>query len=222
MRSWLFLMLLFSAESHAEYFLKFSASGATRGSGGLASDPGAWLYVSIVTSTGGDGKVHWPGSGVGSEISYYYYRKSGSGTTTYNHFTSNEDDQLHFYYADVPRSVTIKTVDGSQKTVITEGDAPVRFSNAPSFSFEDGLLVSPGASYYRHQIVPNPVIEYQKIYVSAYEKMSAYPLGTDAQCNVGWTYMKGKITVKQPFLTGGLCAHWTPYAEPLSHVVRFE
>lgn len=122
----------------AEYYLKFTATGASLGSNQKIYENGAGLLkVSIVENFPTDGPIHFKNSRIGSWTKYV---NSSSGSKTAG------VDNLNFYVADVPRSISIQNLVDGANTLITAGETPVDFDNAPAFLLEDGLVVAPGIS----------------------------------------------------------------------------
>lgn len=204
------------------YFLKFTTSGATAtatGGSNLHQDASAWVEVSIVTSPGTDGNVHWLNGPVESHLSYKYYFKSSYSTTSRG-FSNANYDHVSFYVAGVPRSVRIINHDASSEMVITHGDSPQPFPAAPSFLLPDGFIVFAGLTYYYRKIVPDPATEYRKIFIGAFPKAQYGALTND--CPTGWVFSSDRIEVKEGYNNNGSCSAWIPYSQPLSHVVRFE
>lgn len=155
-------LILFAPFAVADtYFLKFETSNATPAPGTtvstLASDNGAWMDVSIVTSPAADGNVHWPNSQVGSTV--------GSG---------NENKKA-FYLANVPRSLTIMSHDGTSTRVITAGASAENFPGAPSFLLPDGFLVATGLG--------------NKIVIAAFPGLRPMP-HMHISCPEGWYFHK--------------------------------
>lgn len=135
-----FLISLLIPGARADYYLKFTTSGASIGTNDLvSSSASAWIDVSIVelSSPPVDGPVHVPGSLVTA-----HSRFQNSAVQKYLNV-----DHLNIYYADVPRSITIKNLSSGVSAVVTSGENPVRFGNAPAFILPDSLLVSIGVSY---------------------------------------------------------------------------
>lgn len=125
-----------SPHTFADYFLKFETSGGSHDPDTLFSaNTNAWIKLSIVGTYPTDGPVHYPGSHTGA-------------FTRYNHLKTVGVDHTRFYFAEVPRSVTIINKSDGAKSTITEGDVPVTFAGAPSpaFYMPDSLLVTTGLS----------------------------------------------------------------------------
>lgn len=132
------LCLLFVSPVYADYYLKFETSGAALPDNtALNASNDAWLKVSIIDTYPTDGPVHYEGSETGAWPMYKhatYYTK----TVGVNY--------LNFYYADVPRSLTLidKTTGG--KTVISVGDQPHPITGAPAVLLPDSTMVAPGVA----------------------------------------------------------------------------
>lgn len=221
-----FITLLgFSHLANAQlYFLKFETSGATLTASNLASDTGSWVNVSIVTSVGSDGQVHWPGGTTGSDISYKYYRYYNSSNITNHGYSNSSSDKKVFYVADVPRSISIVTSDGVGTQIISVGDTPVPFNAAPSFLLPDGFVVSAGLSSYYHynpsSSNPGP-FSHKKIYIAADSSVKVLNVSGVA-CPKGWVFKGSKIQHSVPFAINGTCGEWITYSGSLTHVIKFE
>ncbi len=224
------LLMLVCGQSYATiYYLKFTSSGASHsGNSTFKDNAGAWLEVSIVDTHPTDGPIHWKNSQTGS-----FTGESASGHKkrygTYNN--------LQFYYADVPRSLTVIENSSGTPTTITAGSSPVRFTSAPSFLLPDGLLVASGVSQYParniYVIAAMPIrfipatdsyehIEYRGNH--SYHRDSGK---NDRNCLQGWTeaaLTMGSVEIWQAVESSnssadGKCASSRIYRGPLSHIV---
>lgn len=169
-----------SESAAAEYYLKFTTSGSAISSDNLQSQSAAWVDVSVVTSVGSDGNVHWPNSEVGSDVSYYI--------SYYGNKTLPGANKNSFYVADVPRSITITEHDGASSMTITAGDAPKRFSLGPSFLLPDGFLVAPGVNK------TNATTRYVRMVAASRYKAISSGFIT---CSQGWGYGNGSVRIRQ-------------------------
>ena len=217
------------------YYLKFEASGATHDSvNQLSANSEAWIKVSIVDSHPTNGPVHWENSDIGSWTKDLY---SGSGKTLWKNRLVNN---YQFYYANVPRSITIINNDNGNATKITAGDAAQQFNGAPSFLSPDGLLVAPGMARQSNGVL--------RIYVAAATRIKSIPYETaaygykgfpkwihdgqdmDSVCLQGWTESMDKPTFAEiwqavKYTESGFGAHCTStliYHGNLSHIVLEE
>lgn len=226
-----FLLLLVSSHSYATiYYLKFTSSGATHdGTSTFKDNVGAYLEVSIVDSFPTDGPVHWKNSQTGSfTFENANKHKKIEGTT----------NNLHYYYADVPRSITIIDNSSGTQTTITHGNAPVKFSSAPSFLLPDGMLVAPGLSHNPRKIYVAAAMPIRRL--PAYEPFSGYDFRgglrykkdtgkNDFSCLQGWSEsvrVVGEVEIWQAVYdylnstsVDGQCATSKIYRGKLSHIV---
>ena len=128
---------LFAVSPHtfADYYLKFETSGGSHNPDTLFStNTNTWIKVSIVDVYPTDGPVHYPGSNTGA---FTRFNNKVNGT-----------DHLRFYYAEVPRSVTIIDKSDGTRTTVKAGDDPETFDGAPSpaFYMPDTMLITTGLS----------------------------------------------------------------------------
>lgn len=169
-RTWMtFLCLVvLSPNAQADYYLKFETSGVNHvhSSGALSSDSNAWMKVSIVDSYPTGQPIHFEGS--------------DTGTVPIN----TAADTAVFYVADVPRSVTILEKSSGAKQTLSAGDAPLPFSNAPSFLLPHRLLVATGMQR---------LASYGKIYIAAAMpvKSVAHSVPTANVFGNGWAEADG-------------------------------
>lgn len=224
------IMLLASGHAHAKiYYLKFTSSGASHSHINVFKDnAGAWLEVSIVDSHPTDGPIHWKNSQTGS-----FTGESSSGhKKRYGTFNN-----LHFYYGDVPRSLTLINNATGTPTKITAGDAPVRFSSAPSFLLPDGLLVASGVSQHPtrniYVVAAMPIRyipatdSYEHVEYRGNWSFHRDQGKNDRNCLQGWTEAAltiGAVEIWQAVESSnssadGKCASSRIFRGPLSHIV---
>ena len=227
-----FLLLFLSPLAQAEYYLRFTASGAPLAQGELFKDSSdTWLELTIIQGHPSDGPVHYEGSLIGSELKVI---RSNNGSA----YREIGVDHVNFYVADVPRSITIiDNSNGGSKFTLSYGDDPERLVGTPSVLMPDGLLVAPGLSAdYR----PDPDI--QNIYVAAAMPKRPYT-GTDkitpaifpqdgwatlgSTCYHGWqtgTTDGESVEIWQAIArkNNSYCDSVAVYSGYLTHVVRYE
>ena len=221
--------LAWPASSLADYYLKFTATGGSSTTHDLSQDPLAVLSLSIVDTHPTSELIHEKGSGIVA------LTKVNSAALAYG--TGQQGvDNLNFYVADVPRSLTIKNRLTGQKSVISVDDPnPTPFVGAPAFLMSDGMVVAPGLSQAgspRKFYVASgmPAHQFSAFWGNGTDLGAASDLGwsgTEARCTSGWQqsmWRGDQIVIMQAMAGAGStpCRSVTVYAGKLSHVVLEE
>lgn len=217
------MALMFAPFASADYYLKFETSGSNIGlSALLSANSGSWIDVSIIDTHPTDGSVHYENSRIGAWVSYLNAKRA-----------TNNNNKTTFYFADVPRSLTITNTSDGSKTTITEGGDAVRFNSAPAFLLPDGLLVAPGIarissnSYKIYMAAAMPIAKmafYQSL--DPDEFSGARLSGTNGFCVEGWSespFEPGYVELFQVVKTGTYACESMPmFGGKLSHVIKFK
>lgn len=141
MKKWIFIIwsnlaVFYGPVALADYYLKVTATGQRiDDTVVIASSTAADLAISVVGDFPTDGPVHFENSYLGSWVKTL--RKESAHV-----------DNLNFYVAGVPRSITLLNVTDGGRQVITAGNPPITLTGAPAILMKDGLLISPGLSRY--------------------------------------------------------------------------
>lgn len=227
----LFLIVVITSSANADYYLKFTASGASLPNGTkLVDSTASWIDVSIIDTHPNDGPIHYENSLIGS-----YTKFNRTYSPSINGYRGDHDN-LYFYYEGVPKSVTIKNTNTGVKRVITAGNQPERFNNAPAFLLPDRLVVAPGLSviktgssttavsgkiYVVASMPMRPVVGYSYDATIFDNNIAAHIRQTELNCVEGWTesHYKGAIAIWKVVET---CQSFQMFAGDLSHVIKFE